>query len=597
MAVAVSAAAIAVCGAAGGLPDTTPPDSLVWHADNGDGTYSNPVLYADYSDPDAIRVGDDFYLTASSFAHFPGLPVLHSRDLVNWRIIGHAIQRYPSELFNAPQHGMGVWAPAIRFHNGEFYIYFGDPDRGVFMTKSKNPAGPWEPLTLIRKVTGWIDTCPFWDDDGTAYLVHAWANSRAGIKSILAINKMNPEGTAILDDGIVVFVGHANHPTIEGPKLYKRNGYYYIFAPAGGVKPGWQTVLRSKSVFGPYEDRKVLEQGSTNVNGPHQGAWVDTRGGEDWFVHFQDRYAYGRVIHLEPMRWVDDWPVIGIDYDKNGIGEPVKSFGKPKVDYKGPRDEPQTSDEFDFPAIGMQWQWNGNPDSDWYSLEKGRMRLRSQLFTDSTRNLWDVAALMLQKLPAPAFSATSRLDLHAKKAGEVAGLIIFGMDYAYVGIQKTRHGFRLIQNVCRKADKGSPEQTIDSVDVKGPTVTFRVDVKPENPEEIIPKVRCSFSYSLDGASYARIGEVFVAREGVWVGAKVGLFSSAPARAAAAGYADVDWFHVRAIPPGNEQKASCLKEKKALLLSEMKEGISCMHQSRSRDWTSCPDLCERIRRSH
>jgi len=548
MAATVIAAAIAVCGAAGEPPDPTPQDSLVWVADNGDGTYSNPVLYADYSDPDAIRVGDDYYLTSSSFAHFPGLPVLHSRDLVNWRIIGHALQQYPSGDFNAPQHGMGVWAPAMRYHNGEFYIYFGDPDRGVFMTKSKKPAGPWEPLRLIRKVTGWIDPCPFWDDDGTAYLVHAWANSRVGIKSILAINKMDPEGTAVLDDGIVVFVGHANHPTIEGPKLYKRNGYYYIFAPAGGVKPGWQTVLRSRNIFGPYEDRKVLEQGSTNVNGPHQGAWVDTPGGEDWFLHFQDRYAYGRIVHLQPMRWVDDWPVIGLDHDKNGIGEPVKSFRKPKADNPGARGEPQASDEFDTPVTGLQWQWNGNPDTNWFSLLGGQMRLNSQPFTASTRNLWNVPALLLQKMPAPAFSATSQFEFRAKSPGEIAGLIVFGLDYSYIGIQKTKKGLRLLQSVCLRADKGSHEQVVDSVDVRGTGVTFRVEVKPENREEIIPKVLCTFAYSLDGREFVRLGSVFVAREGVWVGAKVGLFNAAPELSAATGYAGVDWFRVRTLRP-------------------------------------------------
>jgi len=212
----------------------------VWIPDNGDGTYTNPIIDADYSDPDVIRVNDDFYMTSSSFSHFPGLPILYSKDLVNWRIIGHAVQNYPYEIFNKPQHGNGIWAPSIRYHDGQFYIYFGDPDNGVFMTKTKNPAGLWEPLKLIRSAKGWIDVCPFWDNDGNAYIIHAWANSRSGIKSILTVNKMSSDGTKILDDGITVFDGHAKHPTIEGPKLYKRNGYYYIFAPAGGVKTGWQ---------------------------------------------------------------------------------------------------------------------------------------------------------------------------------------------------------------------------------------------------------------------------------------------------------------------------------------------------------------------
>jgi beta-xylosidase len=518
---------------------------LVWSADNGDGTFTNPVLHADYSDPDAIRVGEDYYLTSSSFAHWPGLPILHSRDLVNWQIIGHAAPQHPNPDFDKPQHGMGIWAPSIRFHNGEFYIYYGDPDRGVFMTKAKNPAGPWEPLRLIRKVIGWIDTCPFWDDDGNAYLVHAFANSRVGIKSILVMNRMNPEGTGILDDGTVVFVGHVKHPTMEGPKLHKRNGYYYIFAPAGGVKPGWQTVLRSKNIFGPYEDKIVLEQGSTAVNGPHQGAWVDTPSGEDWFLHFQDRYAYGRIVHLQPMRWENDWPVIGVDYDRNGVGEPVPSWKKPDVASPSRPVEPQTSDEFTSTSLGLQWQWNGNPNNAWYSLsaKPGSIRLFAAAPGRSARSLWSFPSLMLQKFPAPSFSATVQCDFLPISVGERAGLVIFGLDYAYVGVERVSNGLQVVQRLCQKADKGSSEQIIDSVSVLGSSVTFRVEVNPENLVDVIPKILCSFSYSTDGTTFRPIGKAFVARESIWAGAKVGLFASARSGETKSGYVDVDWFRV------------------------------------------------------
>jgi beta-xylosidase len=517
----------------------------VWIPDNGDGTYKNPVIYADYSDPDAIRVGDDFYMTSSSFGNFPGLPILHSNDLVNWKIIGHAALQYPYEEFNEPQHGMAIWAPSIRFHKGEFYIYFGDPDRGVFMTKTKNPAGPWEPLRLIRKVTGWIDPCPLWDDDGKAYLVHAWSNSRAGIKSILAINKMNSDGTQILDDGIVVFVGHTSQPTIEGPKFYKRGSYYYIFAPAGGVKPGWQTVLRSKSVFGPYEDKKVLEQGTTNINGPHQGSWVDTKSGQDWFLHFQDRYAYGRIIRLEPMRWESDWPVMGVDNDKNGIGEPVVSCNKPDVGKTFQIEVPQTTDEFDSPELGLQWQWEGNGQPGWKSLgaRKGWLRLFPQHPSAKYKNLWNVPSLMLQKFPAPAFSATARLDCASLTPEEKTGLLVFGLDYAYAAVRKNATGFTVEQAICEKADKGTAEEIIASADIVSPEIFLRVEVKQENEAEIIPKVMCSFSYSVDGKSFRSLGRTFRAREGVWVGAKIGVFSLATGVAAPLGFTDIDWFRV------------------------------------------------------
>lgn len=251
----------------------TPYVSGVWVADRGDGTYRNPIINADYSDPDVVRVGADYYMTASSFNAVPGLPILHSRDLVNWSIIGHAIKRLePGELFDKPQHGGGVWAPSIRYYKGEFYIYYGDPDMGIFMTKATDPAGEWSKPLLVKAAKGWIDPCPLWDDDGNAYLVHAFAGSRAGTKSILVVNRMSVDGMSLLDDGVIVFDGHDADPTVEGPKFYKKDGYYYILAPAGGVATGWQLALRSRKIYGPYERKIVMAQGNSSVNGPHQGA-------------------------------------------------------------------------------------------------------------------------------------------------------------------------------------------------------------------------------------------------------------------------------------------------------------------------------------
>ena len=251
--------------------------SQVWVSDLGNGKYKNPVLDADYSDPDVCRVGDDYYMTSSSFACIPALQILHSKDMVNWRIIGTAIERLlPEERFSQMQHGNGVWAPSIRYHQGEFYIYYGDPDTGIYMVKSKDPAGKWDNPVLVKAAKGIIDTCPLWDEDGNAYIVHGYAGSRAGLKSILGLIRMTPDGTQAIGESRIIFDGHIGNATIEGPKFYKRDGWYYIFAPAGGVPTGWQTVLRSKNIWGPYEWKIVMAQGNTNINGPHQGAWVDT---------------------------------------------------------------------------------------------------------------------------------------------------------------------------------------------------------------------------------------------------------------------------------------------------------------------------------
>ncbi|MGH7980042.1 MAG: glycoside hydrolase 43 family protein, partial [Limisphaerales bacterium] len=246
-----------------------------WQPDCGNGTYRNPVIYADYSDPDAIRVGDDFYLTASSFNCTPGLPILHSKDLVNWRIIRHALENLPHLRYARVRPGCGVWAPAIRFHAGKFWIFFPMPDEGIYVITANHPAGKWSKPHLLQRGKGLIDPCPLWDDDGRAWLVHAYSYSRARIRHMLRVRPMAPDGSRLLGPGKIVFHQPEKHPIIEGPKFLKKDGWYYILAPAGGVPGGWQTVLRSRHIYGPYEDKIVLSRGSTPINGPHQGALLD----------------------------------------------------------------------------------------------------------------------------------------------------------------------------------------------------------------------------------------------------------------------------------------------------------------------------------
>jgi len=508
-----------------------------WVADRGDGTYTNPIIFADYSDPDIIRVGDNFYMVSSSFNCTPVLPVLHSKDLVNWTIIGHVSENLPSPVFDQPQHGKGCWAPSIRFHRGEYYVYYGDPDFGIFMSKTKNPAGPWEPLLLVKQAKGWIDPCPLWDDDGKTYLVHAWAKSRVGFNSMLTVNRMSADGKQIFDDSLTVFDGHKNHPTMEGPKFYKRNGYYYIFAPAGGVVTGWQTVLRSKNVFGPYKDKIVLDQGTTTINGPHQGGWIETQTGESWFVHFQDRGAYGRILHLQPMIWKNDWPVIGVDSDGDGKGEPVFRWKKPNVGKTYSIAVPQTSDEFDSVKLGVQWQWHANHLDSWYSLHEksGTLRLRSMTMPESTKNLWMIPNLLLQKFPAPKFSATTRIEFHPTTIGERAGLIVFGFDYCILALENKSDGVHLLNSICKSADKGNEETIQADVPYTQKTVFLRVSIETG--------ALCKFSYSNDCKTFKLLGQVIIAREGRWIGAKVGLFAVAPIGVTSSSFADYDWFRI------------------------------------------------------
>ncbi len=531
--------------------------SEVWVADQGDGTYVNPVLHADYSDPDACAVGDDFYLTASSFGCAPGLPILHSRDLVNWQIIGYALQELqPKEFFDAPQHGKGVWAPSIRFHNGVFYIYWGDPDWGIFMVKTTNPAGAWSEPVLVKAGRGMIDPCPLWDDDGKVYLAHAWAGSRAAFNSVITVCEMNAEGTAVVSPPVLVFDGNdgVNH-TVEGAKFYKRNGFYYIMAPAGGVASGWQLVMRSKQVYGPYEARIVMAQGQTDINGPHQGAWVETNQGESWFLHFQDKGAYGRVLHLNPMQWKADWPVIGADPDGDGCGEPVACHKKPNVGATYPIQTPAESDEFNSRQLGLQWEWHANyQDTFGFTSDFGFMRLYGHILSENFVNFWEVPNLLLQKFPAEEFTATTLLKVSAKDDGQESGLIVMGWDYCRIGVVKQGEDFVLRQTTCHDAEQGGAE-TSSVITTLPPSRKFEAGLHPNYELTIYLRVEvkkdamCHFSYSLDGKRFMSAGNAFKARQGKWIGAKVGLFSVAP-HGKERGWLDADWFRVgKASGPG------------------------------------------------
>jgi beta-xylosidase len=515
--------------------------SKVWVADKGNGTYQNPILYADYSDPDAIRVGNDYYLVASSFNCMPGLPILHSKDLVNWKVINYALKmQEPEAVYNLPQHGNGVWAPCIRFHKGNYYIYYPDPDYGIYMVKTANPAGQWSKPVLVLPGKGLIDPTPLWDDNGKVYLAIGWAASRAGVNSLITVFTMNAQGTKATDDGKHVYDGHPRNPTIEGPKFYKRNGYYYIFAPAGGVSTGWQLALRSKNIYGPYEEKVVMDQGKTNVNGPHQGAWVETQTGESWFLHFQDKGPYGRILHLEPMKWINNWPVIGNDPDGDGKGEPVMSYKKPNVGKTYPVETPAESDEFNTDALGLQWQWHANPKVQWYALMQGSgyLRLFAFPYSAQTTNLWTVPNLLLQKLPAPNFTATTKVDYKVDAnawQNKKAGLLMMGNDYAYLSIAKDDKGYLVSQVTCKNALNGTAEEIVETKRISNAAAYLRVNVSA-------PDAKCIFSYSEDGVNFQPIGKDFFAKPDKWIGAKVGLFCVSGSDRNG-GYADFDWFRI------------------------------------------------------
>lgn len=481
--------------------------------DIGNNLYKNPVLNADYSDPDVIRVGNDFYMVCSDF-HYMGIQVLHSKDIVNWTIIGQVYNRLDiNDRYDEMEgYGKGSWAPAIRYNNGRFYVYFCTPDEGLYMSSAEDPEGPWTPLHEVRRVAGWEDPCPFWDDDGNAYLGH----STVGAGPII-IHKMSTDGKELLDEGIIVYVGKI----AEGTKIYKRNGFYYLIIPEGGVEKGWQTVLRSGNIYGPYERRVVLQTGKTDVNGPHQGGLVELESGETWFMHFQSAGVLGRVCHLQPVSWVDDWPLLGTD------GEPVSIYRKPDVGKNYPVTLPQASDDFNAPVLGLQWQWNHNPvPENWLlSLRAGHLSLMAML----DENIFTARNTLTQKLMGSSGIITAKLDTQCMEGGQAAGLCYLGAkEENWIGAVYT-------DNICRI------EAVTGGINHHGPQF---------DPGEIWFKTLVNltgetvFYFSLNGHDYYRLGGSCILRAGYWKGARVGLFSYNTE--AARGRADFDFLHYEEI---------------------------------------------------
>ena len=534
--------------------------SQVWSPDNGDGTYTNPVINADYSDPDVCvgPSGEDYYMTASSFQCTPGLPILHSRDLVNWEIVGYALKSLYegdcklTEHYNKVQHGNGVWAPSIRYHHGEYYIYWGDPDHGVYMVKTKNPAGEWEKPVCVIRGKGYIDTTPLWDEDGRCYLVNGWANSRSKFASVLTVREMSADGTKAIGQPVIVFDGNGTeNRTCEGPKFYKRDGWYWIMCPAGGVPEGFQLAMRSKSPYGPYEAKKVLQQGKTAINGPHQGAWVHTKYGEDWFLHFQDKEAYGRVMHLNPVDWSTGWPIMGKK------GEPVTTYKKPKSSGTVVVN-PVESDEFNAPTIGRQWQWQANYDEKFgVPTAFGTMRIYTHKLDTDWKNLWTVPNMLLQKTPADEFTVTAKLRFTSKADGQMGGIIMMGHNYQALVVRREGREFKLLILTCQDADRGKAQQE-ELITTLKPTAEDKIDYKPGIHEDIYLQLRVSnaqagaahggkplvsFAWSQNGKKFTPCGSQYEMKQGKWIGAKFGFVAVDTNPKTDRGWIDADWIRV------------------------------------------------------
>lgn len=497
--------------------------------DLGNGFYRNPVLYSDYSDPDVIRVGKTYYMVSSSFEYMPGIPILESHDLVNWQIIGHV---YPRLTFN-PQYnmidgnryGQGAWAPSIRYHNGRLYVFFATPREGIFMSSASSAKGPWTKPKAVISGPGYEDPCPFWDSDGRAWIIH----SRVGAGPLI-LNRMSPDGTRVLDSGREIVNDPVHLPTLEGPKLYKRGKYYYIFAPYGGVGHGSQAVLRATNLYGPWQFRTVLEQGDTDVNGPHQGGWVETPEGQSWFLHFSMHGGYGRILYLEPMRWRKGWPIIGKPIPGTIAGQPVTEWRKPDVGKTYPIEVPQTSDEFNSSTLGLQWEWNHNPsNSHWSStVRPGYLRLRAMYAPDLLR----ARNTLTQQMEYAAFEFTTSMDVSSMQNGEQAGLAMFGFRPSWIGV---------VQSMGKR--------NIVFVSSEGTRIIAPLHVTHIELRMHVARQTVSYSYSVNGGqSFVPVGTPQLFHFSWWKAARPALFTfNTLAHAHAKGWVDFNWVHCAPMP--------------------------------------------------
>jgi len=492
--VCICAASIAI--ACTECPEVVSSNVPSW-GDQGNGTYINPILNIDYSDPDVTRVGDTYYMVASDF-HFMGMQVLKSSDLVNWEYVSQIYDRLDAPGYDTNErYSQGSWAPTIRYHDGKFFMFVCSPGEGLWMSCADKVEGPWSKPILVHEGTGpgWEDPCPFWDEDGTAYL----GRSNVGAGPII-IHKMSPDGTKLLDEGVTVYEG----PIAEGTKIHKWNGWYYFSIPEGGVGPGWQTILRSKSIYGPFERKVVLESGMTEINGPHQGAIVDTPDGQWWFYHFQQVGVRGRVVHLQPMFWSEGWPVIGVDLDRNGIGEPVYCW---KMPYEGTTpSKPETSDSFDDTELGLQWQFNHNPvDGEWSLTENpGKLTihaLQSDSFVKARNTL-------TQKLFGYRGSIAVTLETKDLSDGQHCGLAIMSNKNFVIGLLKEKGAESLYFEI--------DGEVLEKNSYSGKTV-FLKTVYDTDP------LCFHFEYSNDGKTYSRFGKDFAPDFGYWKGGRPALF--------------------------------------------------------------------------
>ena len=468
--------------------------------------YNNPIILSDYSDPDCIRVNDNYYMISSSFNHVPGVPVLKSKNLVDWKLIGHVFQELPFKRFDNVVHGCGAWAPSIRYHNNKFYAIIPFPDEGIYVSECTDiEKGDWSPLWPLIEGCGLEDPCPIWHDD-KCYLVIGFVKSRIGFNSVLGLYEVSTDLKKCYSDTYtIIYDGHNTQPTIEGPKFYYKDDYFYILAPAGSVKTGWQTALRSKNVYGPYEEKIIMCQNDSSINGPHQGALIDL-GFDKWaFIHFQDRGAYGRIVHLEPVTWANGWPLCGMVKDELLCGTPVDSHEylvNIESDYKI-----DISDNFKNNKLSLMWQTPANKKDNFYSFENG-LRLNCIYHNEDSFKALNLAPnVFLTKISSECFKVSTKLKLSLINEDDESGLTFMGYKYGTILI-------RLINNEKHLLILSGAYNEIDKI----------IYDEIINDDEVTLNMYFKDLVYQFGFNNKKIGPKFIAERGRWIGGKYGVYS-------------------------------------------------------------------------
>jgi beta-xylosidase len=486
-------------------------------SDNGDGTYTNPVIAADFPDPDVILVGDTYYMVSTTMFIFPGVTIIKSKDLVNWEYCSNAVARFDFskcyDLDSCHRYSHGQWATSMKYHNGKFYLLFITLDEGGFLCTASKAEGPWEIKKLPK---GFYDPGLFFDEDGRIYVTHGYSK--------ISITELNSDFSPKNRDSLV-FTGDIRRG-LEGMHVYKINDYYYLYGTYGG-KDGIQVALRSKNIYGPYEQKVVIRDTTPGINfGIHQGALIKTQSGEWWTILFVDSGPFGRFPSLQPIAWVDGWPMVGID------GKAVIKYKKPNVGKNYPIKVFPVTDEFNTSILGMQWGWNHNPDQAKWSLTErpGYLRLKTVRVDSNFRK----ARNTLTQRPFASYDNSptggiTKMEVTNMKDGDIAGLAVFQDPFAFIGVAQT--------NGSRKIIMVNNGETIDAVKMNNNTIYLRTIAS--NSTE-----KARFEYSVDNKTFTKLGNELSMKFNlsVFTGNKFCLFNYATK--STGGYVDFDWFRTK-----------------------------------------------------